>query len=110
MAVRGDTLLDVRDPRVAYREEGRIVPIVDGVTFQLRRGEVLGLAGESGCGKTTTAPAARLLPSGLRRLAASYDQLHAASAADRRTPRAGATCAGETVSMVFQGAMRRSTR
>ncbi len=67
--VKSDTLLDVRDLRVAYREDRRIVPIVDGVSFQLRRGEALGLAGESGCGKTTTALALLgLLPSGLRRI------------------------------------------
>ena len=49
-AVSSDLLLDVRDLRVAYREAGRVIPIVDGVSFQLRRGEALGLAGESGCG------------------------------------------------------------
>ena len=33
---------------------GRAVRAVDGVTFQVRRGETLALVGESGCGKTTT--------------------------------------------------------
>ena len=52
-----DVLLDVRGLTVAYRDYDRrkVVRIVDDVSFQLRRGEALGLAGESGCGKTTTA-------------------------------------------------------
>ncbi len=36
------------------RREPRYIKAVDGVTFGIRRGEILGLAGESGCGKTTT--------------------------------------------------------
>ena len=68
-AVRSDTLLDgARPARGLPRGTAASCPIVDGVSFSLRRGEALGLAGESGCGKTTTALALMgLLPSGLGR-------------------------------------------
>jgi len=58
-------LLSVRDLRVTYRSGGGDVPAVRGVDFQLDRGETLGLAGESGCGKSSVAGALlRLLPQG----------------------------------------------
>jgi peptide/nickel transport system ATP-binding protein len=48
-------LLRVEDLRVEYLTEGGRVRIVDDVSFTVRRGEIVGLAGESGSGKTTIA-------------------------------------------------------
>ena len=45
--------LDVADLRVYYRTLRGDVKALDGVTFSLADGEIMGLAGESGCGKTT---------------------------------------------------------
>ena len=56
-------VLDVRDLRVTLTRGGESVAAVDGVSFQLERGKVLGLVGESGCGKSLTALALlQLLP------------------------------------------------
>jgi peptide/nickel transport system ATP-binding protein len=58
-------LLSVRDLRVTYGSSAGPVPAVRGVSFDLAPGETLGLAGESGCGKSTVAGAIlRLLPQG----------------------------------------------
>jgi peptide/nickel transport system ATP-binding protein len=107
-ATKSDVLLDVRDLRVGYREAGRFVPIVDGVSFSLRRGEALGLAGESGCGKTTTALALLgLLPSGLGRTRGeiALNSSRGVMLLHRRTPTGWRDVRWKTASMVFQGAM-----
>jgi oligopeptide/dipeptide ABC transporter ATP-binding protein len=53
----GDVILDVRDMKVSFsaRRAARKyrVQAVDGVSLSLAKGEVLGIVGESGCGKTT---------------------------------------------------------
>ena len=62
VAIDGHPLLEVRGLRmhfpitegvVVHRKIGE-VKAVDGIDFWVRRGETLGLVGESGCGKTTT--------------------------------------------------------
>jgi oligopeptide/dipeptide ABC transporter ATP-binding protein len=49
-----DVLLDVRGLKTYFHVMDGTVPAVDGVDFQLKRGETLGLVGESGCGKSVT--------------------------------------------------------
>jgi peptide/nickel transport system ATP-binding protein len=50
-------VLEVRDLRVHYATSEGDVIAVNGVSFDVHRGEILGLVGESGCGKSTTAMA-----------------------------------------------------
>jgi peptide/nickel transport system permease protein len=58
-------ILSVRDLAIEFDSESGPLRAVDGVSFDLRRGETLGLVGESGCGKTTTVLGLlRLLPPG----------------------------------------------
>ncbi|MGD8474027.1 MAG: ABC transporter ATP-binding protein, partial [Anaerolineae bacterium] len=49
-----DKILDVRDLKTYFYTEDGVVKAVDGVDLHVRRGEVLGLVGESGCGKSVT--------------------------------------------------------
>jgi len=48
-------LLKVKDLRTYFYTEEGIIKAVDGVNFEIYRGETLGIAGESGCGKSATA-------------------------------------------------------
>ena len=54
-----DILLEVKDLKQHFpiKHSHNVIRAVDGITFNLHRGETLGLVGESGCGKSTTARA-----------------------------------------------------
>jgi len=62
MVAQGDVLIDVRNLKVHFPVTAGLllqrkvadIKAVDGVTFQIRKGETLGLVGESGCGKSTS--------------------------------------------------------
>ncbi|MBZ9534784.1 ABC transporter ATP-binding protein [Cytobacillus oceanisediminis] len=49
-----DTLLDVKDLKTHFFTERGKVTAIDGVSFQINKGEIVGVVGESGCGKSVT--------------------------------------------------------
>ncbi|GAB6136415.1 hypothetical protein JCM16307_19640 [Thermococcus prieurii] len=46
-------VLEVRNLKMYYFTSKGVVKAVDNISFDLKKGEVLGLAGESGCGKSS---------------------------------------------------------
>jgi microcin C transport system ATP-binding protein len=58
-----ETVLDVRDLAIRFRQDGRVIDAVKGVSFTIGKGETVALVGESGSGKSVTALATvSLLP------------------------------------------------
>ena len=97
-------LLSVKNLTVVFKTRFGEVPVIDDVSFSIAPGEILGIVGESGCGKTMTSLAImRLMPeqgivtSGSIRL--SGEDLVFASEARMRDLR------GNEISMVFQEPM-----
>jgi peptide/nickel transport system ATP-binding protein len=50
-----DTILNVQDLRIQFQNEATTVTAVNGISFEIKRGETLGIVGESGSGKSITA-------------------------------------------------------
>jgi oligopeptide/dipeptide ABC transporter ATP-binding protein len=102
---KNNTVLEVQNLRMYYRlMSGAVLRAVDGVTFSIKRGDKLGLIGESGCGKTSLAmalmgllPGNGFIPEG-RILYEGEDVLGFSSEQWREFR-------WEKVSMVFQSAM-----
>lgn len=97
--------MDIQNLTTYFTTRGGTVKAVDGVSLQIDRGDALGLAGESGCGKTTTAlTVMRLLPSNAKVLSGKIflndiDLLEMDEETLRKEVRM------KQLSMVFQGAM-----
>jgi peptide/nickel transport system ATP-binding protein len=98
-------VLDVQNLTTYYTTDRGPVRAAEGVNFQLERGEAMGLAGESGCGKTTVALSLlRILPTngrivGGRVLLGDTDIVELSESEMRKEIR------WKRLSMVFQGAM-----
>jgi oligopeptide/dipeptide ABC transporter ATP-binding protein len=97
-------LLVVENLRTYFTLSSGIVKAVDGVSFELHDGEALGIAGESGCGKTTTALSLlRLLPPNARVVEGSV-KLFGIDLA-QKSENALRRYRWREISVIFQGAM-----
>ena len=98
-------LLSVRDLRTYFDEEGRTARAVDGVSFDLARGETLGIVGESGSGKTVTnLSILRLVPSPPGRIVGGrivFDGRDLLTLSDRELR----SIRGKRIGMIFQDPM-----
>ncbi|MEM3893584.1 MAG: ATP-binding cassette domain-containing protein, partial [Thermofilum sp.] len=97
-------VLSVRNLRLYFRTRKGVVRAVDGVSFDLDKGETLAIVGESGCGKTSLARAIiRLLPRNVHTydgqvLVDGVDVMKLSEEGFRRQVR------WRKIAMVFQGA------
>jgi oligopeptide/dipeptide ABC transporter ATP-binding protein len=97
-------LLDVKDLTTAFVSKSGMVRAVDGISLHLDEGDVLGLVGESGCGKSVTALSImRLIPAPGKVVSGSMTfqgrDLTMLNDTDMRQVR------GNTISMIFQDPM-----
>jgi oligopeptide/dipeptide ABC transporter ATP-binding protein len=97
-----DTILEVEDLRITLDVGHRTITPVDGVSLTLRRGEALGIAGESGCGKSLTLKSIiGLLPPGAR----VEGDLRFALDGEAPIPYTPADVHGYGISIIFQEPM-----
>lgn len=62
--VSKEPILQIKDLKVSFQTGKKLVPAVDGISFELKEGEILGIVGESGSGKSVTSLAVMgLIPS-----------------------------------------------
>ena len=100
-----ETILSVKDLVIRYETDDGLVRAVNGVSFDLKRGETLGLVGETGAGKTTTALGLmRLVPDPPGRIVSGQIVLLGRDLAKLSEERMRLV-RGNEVSMIFQDPM-----
>lgn len=100
-----EKLLEIRGLDVVYHSGGMVVHALNGIDLQLEKGETLGLVGETGAGKTTTALSVlRLLPERTGEIRAGSIQFNGESLLELNEAKMQAI-RGSRVSMIFQDPM-----
>jgi len=105
MNLEPDRILEVEDLSVHFHTLEGVVKAVNGVSFNLNKGETLGLVGESGCGKSVTAlTLLRLLPTPPSLIAGGSVKLHKENLITATNARMREIRGGQ-ISMIFQEPM-----
>ena len=96
-----DPVLSVRDLRVEFVTRRGVLKAIDGISFDIARGEVLGVVGESGAGKSVTGAAVIGLIDPPGRIAAGEIRL-SGERIDNLKPEAMRRVRGKRIGMIFQ--------
>ena len=102
----GNSLLDIKNLHIVYKTDEETVYAVNGINLSLNRGETLGLVGETGAGKTTTALSIlRLLPDRIGQVVAGEINLDGENLLDLTENTMRENIRGKRISMIFQDPM-----
>lgn len=100
-----ENMLNVENLVIHYETEEEVVEAVNNISFQLKKGEVLGLVGETGAGKTTTALGIMgLLPAKVGNVIQGKIELDGENLFDK-SEREMRNIRGKKISMIFQDPM-----
>jgi len=100
-----DLVLQVDDLRTYFNTDDGIVKAVDGISFDLHKGETLGLVGESGCGKSVSCLSVmKLIPSPPGRIMSGTAVLQGKNILDYPVDKIR-QIRGQKISMIFQDPM-----
>ena len=102
-------LLDVRHLKTYYFTLKGVVKAVDGVSFSLDKGEILGLAGESGCGKSTVAWSLLGMPPAPGKIVGGEIIFDGTDIVKMNEEELRSKIRWRRISMIFQGAMNALT-
>jgi len=101
----GNTILSIEDLYINYETQDEIIRAVNGLSLKINKGEVLGLVGETGAGKTTTALALmKLLPERTGKIKKGKIVFNGISL-ENIEEKEMASIRGNKISMVFQDPM-----
>ncbi|MDQ4121975.1 MAG: ABC transporter ATP-binding protein [Acidobacteriota bacterium] len=105
MENQNGTILSVKDLKTYFQTEDGVVKAVDGITFELKKGETLGIVGESGSGKSVTnLSIIRLIPSPPGKIVEG-EVLFGGGDVLKLTPEEVRKIRGRRIAMIFQDPM-----
>jgi len=100
-----ETMLEVKELTVNFRNDEKEYTVVNGISFQLKKGETLGLVGESGCGKSVTSLSImRLIPTPPGRIVSGEIRYKGTNLLSLKEKEMNAI-RGNDISMIFQEPM-----
>lgn len=103
--IQGEKILEIEDLRVEYVTDNGVVHAVNGVNLELKQGEIMGLVGETGAGKTTIALAImQLLQTPPARIVSGSIRLNGMDIL-KETKKNMRHIRGKKISMIFQDPM-----